>query len=139
MLNTQAPRRVTNQDDSLIPLINVVFLMLIFFMVAGQITASDGIEVETPSSINKAPLAAEQLKVVINKQGEIYIDGQYQTVDQLSQRVLSYMALLKDQQAAQVVVKADSLLAVDKLQTILKQIKQAGVSTLSLMTSQIED
>jgi len=139
MLNTQTPRRITNQDDSLIPLINVVFLMLIFFMVAGQITASDGIEVETPSSINKAPLAAEQLKVVINKQGEIYIDGQYQTVDQLSQRVLSHMALLKDQQAAQVVVKADSLLAVDKLQTILKQIKQAGVSTLSLMTSQIED
>lgn len=32
-----------SNDDHLIPLINVVFLMLIFFMLAGQIRASDGL------------------------------------------------------------------------------------------------
>lgn len=139
MLKTPIARRVANQDDSLIPLINVVFLMLIFFMVAGQITATDGTDVETPDSISQVPLESEQLKVVINQQGDIYIDGQQKTIEQLSEIVLVHVTGLKNNDTGQVVIKADSHLAVDKLQAILKQIKQAGVNSLSLMTSQVDD
>ena len=34
-------KRVFGNDDNLVPLINIIFLLLIFFMVAGNITASD--------------------------------------------------------------------------------------------------
>ena len=34
MIDFQRPRKQSNPEDSLIPLINIVFLLLIFFMVA---------------------------------------------------------------------------------------------------------
>jgi biopolymer transport protein ExbD len=48
-LCNEAVHKKNDSDDNLIPLINVVFLMLIFFMVAGQIQKSDAIKLQPPS------------------------------------------------------------------------------------------
>ena len=55
--------RKDNGDDALIPLINIVFLMLIFFMVAGQISKSDAAFVSPPESISEAYVDDEALQI----------------------------------------------------------------------------
>ena len=44
------PPRPRNEDERILPLINVVFLLLIFFMLAGRLSASDPFQVEPPRS-----------------------------------------------------------------------------------------
>ena len=136
ILNTQAERRIKSADDSLIPLINVVFLMLIFFMVAGHIEVSDGAEVAPPVSLSENKLLAEYLKVVVTKEGQVFIDGVLIEENQLTQRIFDYSHSLDEDEKSAIIVKADAELEVEQLQVILKQIKAAGIERLSLITSQ---
>ncbi|MBL4761374.1 MAG: biopolymer transporter ExbD [Gammaproteobacteria bacterium] len=144
MLDTQIKRRLINQDDSLVPLINIVFLMLIFFMVAGQITTSDLVKVDPLLSQSDKRIAGESLKVVINQQGLVFIKGKLIKKNQLTEYVSSYVVSqgadkhLQDKHL-QVLVKADGNLSIEVLRPILRQIKAAGISHLSLMTIQMEE
>ncbi|GGO84127.1 hypothetical protein GCM10011348_29650 [Marinobacterium nitratireducens] len=66
----------TTSDDNLIPLINVVFLMLIFFMVAGQISRSDAVRIVPPASISDKRTAAENPVEVLIADAQLYLDNE---------------------------------------------------------------
>tara|TARA_R110002050_G_scaffold9504_1_gene33010 strand:- start:155585 stop:156022 length:438 start_codon:yes stop_codon:yes gene_type:complete len=129
-------KRSNSDDDNLIPLINIVFLMLIFFMVAGQIQPSDGVKVESPRSISETKLTPERLKVVISVDNQLFIDGVQVSEDDFSSRVLAYVQTLSPEQTdnAAVIIKADGNLSVDRLQDYVKTIKTSGIAHISLMT-----
>lgn len=66
-------------DDGVLPLVNVVFLLLIFFLVAGELAQSDPFEVEPPRSDAEAaapaaPPAAPPV-VLIGADGAHALDG----------------------------------------------------------------
>lgn len=44
------PKRYTHSDENLLPMINIIFLLLIFFMIAGVIAASDELDLTLLSS-----------------------------------------------------------------------------------------
>lgn len=140
ILNNATVKRPKNDDDSLIPLINIVFLMLIFFIVAGQIQPSDGVQVESPSSISDVELMPERLKVVITEQGDVFIDGAQVAQEDFASHLASYVQTLTSAQKinAAVVIKADGNLSVDKMQDFVKTIKTAGITHISLMTQPSE-
>lgn len=140
ILKTTHVKRSNSDDDNLIPLINIVFLMLIFFMVAGQIQPSDGVKVELPNSISDTKLTPERLKVVIAEDGELFIDGAQVLQDDFASRVLAYVQTLTPEQKenAAVVIKADGNLVVERMQDYVKTIKKSGVTHISLMTQPSE-
>ena len=63
--------RENRDEEGVIPLINVVFLMLIFFMMAGQIQKSDPVSIVPPQSINQAKTERQpDVTIVIGTAGE---------------------------------------------------------------------
>lgn len=63
---------------SLTPLIDVVFLLLIFFLVASRLSQEDRqLDIALPSAANAMPMAVmpQELVVNVDAQGRIYIDG----------------------------------------------------------------
>ena len=58
---------------NLIPLINIIFLMLIFFMLAGTITKIDPYNISIPESIIKNDPSTPFLTLVIKKNGDVFI------------------------------------------------------------------
>ena len=60
---------------NLIPLINIIFLMLIFFMLAGTITKIDPYKIKIPESIIKNDPLTPFLTIIVKKNGEIFIDS----------------------------------------------------------------
>jgi len=136
ILNNETVKRPKNDDDSLIPLINIVFLMLIFFIVAGQIQASDGAKVESPNSISDIELSPERLKVVITQDDQLFIDGAQVPKEEFPSRLVAYVETLSSEhkEAAAVVIKADGNLSVDHMQDYVKTIKTSGIAHISLMT-----
>lgn len=140
ILKNTLVQRKNSDDDNLIPLINIVFLMLIFFMVAGQIQPSDGVKIESPTSVSDTKLTPERLKVVISEDGQLFIDGAQLEKDAFGSRVLAYVQTLTAEQKenAAVVIKADGNLTVDSMQDYVKTIKTSGITHISLMTQPSE-
>lgn len=69
-----------SQDEALInltPLIDVVFLLLIFFMVSTTFTKESELQIELPEA-NGQPVSAEaeQIDVVIDAEGDISVNGE---------------------------------------------------------------
>ena len=60
---------------NLIPLINIIFLMLIFFMLAGTITTIDPHKINIPESIIKNDPLTPFLTIIVKKNGEVFIDS----------------------------------------------------------------
>lgn len=109
MLKLETGRRANNGDDNLVPLINIVFLMLIFFMVAGQISKSDAIKVEPPASISQQPLTeTEPLDIIASAEGEIYIEDRALRLDQLQGDLQQRLAAVEDPDQLKVRVKTDA-------------------------------
>ena len=50
MMDFSAPRRAPNRSENIIPMINVVFLLLMFFMLSAQVAPPDPFDVEVPVS-----------------------------------------------------------------------------------------
>lgn len=78
---------------SLTPMIDVVFLLLIFFLVASRLNQEDRqLDIALPSAANAMPMTVEPQEVVINidQRGQMFIDGRQIALEQveamLSQR-----------------------------------------------------
>ncbi len=70
---------------SMTPLIDVVFLLLIFFLVASRLSQEDRqLDIPLPSAANAMPMTAEvqELVVNINDEGTIVVNGDSMTLDQ---------------------------------------------------------
>lgn len=69
------PRRHHDSEQRILPLINIVFLLLIFFMVAGQLSQSDAVPVEPPRSSSAADLESPLARILLAADGRVYISG----------------------------------------------------------------
>jgi biopolymer transport protein ExbD len=137
VIATSTHDRQTN-DDNLIPLINVVFLMLIFFMVAGHIEASDGVEVAPPSSVNEKELIAKPVTIVASQDGQLYTNGEAISDIELTTVLKQQLASLTSSETFSLQLKADGSLTVERLQDILLLIKSSGIQHISLVTQSLE-
>ncbi len=123
-----------NQDDNLIPLINIVFLMLIFFMVAGHISESDPIKVQPPGSLSEQHSEVKPLTIVVNTDGEIAVGQEQVTEQELTAAINRQFSQAEDPEAFRLLVKVDANLAVEKLQHVLSLVKQTGIKRIALAT-----
>lgn len=131
----------SQSDDNLIPLINVVFLMLIFFMVAGQIQRSEPASIVVPDSVNDQTLEKQQdnpTELLITQAGALYLNGQLLPSEKLTQALVSSLTQTSNQDSFSVLVKADANLDVEQLQESLQKIKAAGILRITLITQKIE-
>lgn len=71
-------RQVKAEESvNLTPLIDVVFLLLIFFMVSTTFTKETHLEIDLPESNgDKAPVNKKQIEVVVDAQGGLTVNGQ---------------------------------------------------------------
>lgn len=128
------PPRPKNEDERILPLINVVFLLLIFFILTGKLTAIDPIEVTPPRSASEGVIDVQELVVVIGANGDLAFDGEL-----ISQASLPHAVAerLGGDRAAQVWLKADS--GADSVQVIavMEILHEAGVERLKLLTAPV--
>lgn len=123
-----------NNEDNLIPLINVVFLMLIFFMVAGVIRETDVADISHPSSITTQSLAKEVVTIVVKKDEGILFNDLLLSHENLTPQ-LKQMLKGKDNVAdLYLVLRVDSSLQAKDLHKVLKSIREAGLLKVQLLT-----
>lgn len=126
----EAPRP-RNDEERILPLINVVFLLLIFFMLAGRIAATDPFEITPPSSTSEAPAGPKDILVVMGADGRLALDGETLRRGALQASVAERLA---EHDPVRVRFKADSGAEAADVVAVMEILREAGVERLKLLT-----
>ncbi|WP_035724047.1 ExbD/TolR family protein [Fodinicurvata fenggangensis] len=125
------PRNI-DSEAGVLPLINIVFLLLIFFMLAGQLSASDPLAVEPPESLSDSLPEEQTLTLSVAEDGRMMIDDTQVTLDQLADEISANLA---QETATNLEVKADSGLDSARLVQVMTRLRQAGIEQVTLLTN----
>ncbi len=74
------------------PLVDVVLLLIIFFMLTSSFITPSGLRIDLPSAESVEPQEKDHLTVTISEKGEIFIDEQSVTPEALRERLASALA-----------------------------------------------
>ena len=119
------------KEISMVPLINVVFLLLIFFLVAGTVEKFDIVPVELPEAISGQVLDEGHIQIVLGRHDELLINDELVTFAEMSEYLIEELEHNKERI---ITVKADASLQADRLIRLMDVIKAAGGRNLSLVT-----
>ena len=112
------------------PMLDVVFIMLIFFIVSTTFIRDEGVEINTPTAENSQRQAREGLVVVLDAKGQIWLDKKEFSLAQLS---LQLVPQLLDK-TRPVLIKVDQATDTGRLIDILVAIKSLGVEKEAVAT-----
>lgn len=140
VLRLRPVSRKKESDDRLIPLINVVFLMLIFFLLAGTIRPPEPFEIALPVSSSEQNRPDQTLVLMVGPDGTMFIDGVLLAPDRLGELKEQLSTRwpkeesARDTQLRKIEIQADQSLPLASLSGILTELTQAGADEISLIT-----
>ena len=121
-------RRVPSPVD-VTPLIDIIFQLVLFFMVSTNFVATPGIEVDLPRSSSDTILReSDDIKVWVKPNGEVWLDEAPASLDQLRARFKGA------QKTAQVVIKADKEVDHGRVVQVMDLARAHGLSRLAIAT-----
>ena len=122
------------RPESVLPLINVVFLLQIFFMVAGWLAAGDLFPVSPPvSASERLEPASVDILVLVDATGRIGIAGEDVPLAAVRDRVEILLASAGGGRAA-VKVKADGQAEAVRVVEVMERLRAAGAVRTVLIT-----
>ena len=125
--NGSSKRRNALLDIS--PLIDVVFLLLIFFMVSTTFRDEAGLPLNLPSSVSRGLKKTDNVVVTISKKGDIYVGKALTPPGKLTEVIKKQIALAKKKE---VIIKADKSARYELVYRVMDASRQAGVKSLSV-------
>jgi len=120
-------RRYRHIDDSginITPMLDVVFIMLIFFVVAASFTREAGVTVDRPDAREAIPLQGASILIAIRPNDDIWMAGQRIEPGEVRQNVERAKS---ENPEGGVVIVADKGSRIGTVTRVLDQLRQAGV------------
>ena len=127
--HSTSEQAVTTVDIS--PLIDVVFLVLIFFIVTTVFVKETGVEVSKPRAASSEDLQKQAILIAVTSEGRVWHGGREVGTDGV-RAVVS--ALLEEDDQTPVVVRADAAAATEMTVKVIDAAKLAGAKSVSLAT-----
>ena len=132
-------------DINLTPLIDIVFLLLIFFMVSTTFRKETGLEVDLPEASEAVrPTEREQLTITIDARGRYAVNDQVLIDERLETLKSAISAAAGDQRDLPLIVRADGNTphrAVVKAMDVAGQLgfRQLGIATVETSSQSSRD
>ena len=124
-------RKRRKPELSIAPLIDVVFLLLIFFMVTTAFTKETGVTVNKPTAAISDVLLDQNLLIAVTEEGEVWSEGRQLDLPAVRALVRERIALNAE---LTVVIMADTDSRTGDVVDVLDECKQAGARKLSIAT-----
>ncbi len=125
-------RRQSKSDEAQIDLtsmLDIVFIMLIFFIVTSSFVRESGVEVNRPQAANVSAQKDAGIFVAITAANDIYIDKRMVDVERVQ---ASIERLLLEQPDASLVIQADEYAYNGVVVKVMDAAKAAGVKNIAL-------
>jgi biopolymer transport protein ExbD len=121
---------------NLAPLIDVVFLLVIFFAVSTTFLDTAGLELELPSSESTATREPREIAVVLAADGAVSFDGEPVTLEDLAPRLRGRLA---ESDRKQVVLRADTDARHGDVVRVMDAIRAAGAEAMTVAARRPQD
>ena len=134
-------RRITEElSINLTPLIDVVFLLLIFFMVSTTFTRETRLAVNLPEADGEVlQESAEQIEISVSQNGSYAIDGRSLVNAELSTLMSALEEVTQGDRDVALILIADAAATHQAVVTAMDAIGRSGFSRLSIATRQPTD
>lgn len=113
------------------PLIDVVFLLLIFFMLSSSFTLQSGINVKLPKTVTSDVIKNENVTVTITRENVIYLNDKVITLKELNQALSQLSG--KDRP---LLIKADRRASVGRVVDVWDLCRNLGIERINIATNQ---
>ncbi len=127
-------REENDEDVNVTPLLDIVFIMLIFFIVTSTFVKEPGIDVLRPEVVSATDRKAASIIIAISADDEIWING-----DQVElAEVKTIVAQLRvENPKGTAVVQADAASKTRMLVEVVTQIRATGISDVAVSTEDV--
>jgi biopolymer transport protein ExbD len=126
-------RQHQEQQIDISPLIDMVFILLIFFMVSTTFVKDMKLELERPGAASASRASTKSVRVYIDATSNVYVDGNPVRVYMLQSRVRD---LIRGGASSEVLVIVDRRVSSEKLVEVVDQCKLAGAASVGVATEQ---
>jgi biopolymer transport protein ExbD len=112
-------------------LIDIVFLLLIYFLLTTNFMVDEGIKIKLPQAKASAPQTEEVLTVYVNQHGTAFLGTEEVSIARLFDRLKEKIG---SQENKLVVIRADKAVILNKAVKVMDVAKAAGAGRLCLAT-----
>lgn len=128
-------RSAEEANVDLTPMLDVVFILLIFFIVTAQFIKEPGVSIVRPEVDNKSQVKPLAILIAINEDSEIYIDKKQVNADEIG---FTFKQLREDNPKGEVVVQADVDADAGVLVDVMETINKIDGATVINISAKIE-
>lgn len=121
----------SDDEINMTPMLDIVFIMLIFFIVTAVFIKEAGIEVIRPEAETSAEKPRANILIAVSEGGDVWIDKRQ--VDVSSVRAIVEQMKEENPQGS-VVVQADQVSLSGVVLDVLDQVKEAGINNIAIST-----
>lgn len=125
------PKRHEPEDLNISPLIDMVFILLIFFAVSTTFVKDMQLDLKRPNAQSSVTASSKSIRVYIDRDGTTYLDQQPVKTWMLQSLVRDSLAVSSSQN---VLVISDRLVPTEKLVDVVDQCKLAGADEVGVAT-----
>lgn len=131
-MSVEFARRIrTPRPISFIPLISIMFVLILFFMIAGHLQKIQIIEVNLPMADSGQVIDEGPIEIMLGKYNEVIVNDEMSDMPTLLEELKRQLAVNPDRV---VTIKADAALEANKLVDVMQLVSKAGGINLSLIT-----
>lgn len=125
----ERPRRKT--AINITSLIDVIFMLLLFFMISSTFLEQPGIKLELPAAKTEAVAEPQEYVLTVDRQGGLFLNRQAVDLDGLEAAIRGVLPKMKD---AALVLKADQEISHGLVVRVMDLAKRGGVRKLIIGT-----
>ena len=119
-----------SSEINISPLIDIVFILLIFFIVTTVFFEETGVEVNKPQAISQQDLESNSILIAVTADGQVYYGGR--NIGIVGVRNLVRRMSAKEPQP--VILQVDEMVSTKLLIEVLDEAKLGGASTVNVST-----
>lgn len=116
------------------PLIDIMFLILIFFVLNTSFTKNRAVEIDVPQTISGSSVGEVETRILLTKDHRIYINEEETTLSSFSLSLLNSIGTIAD---PLIIIEGDREISYDFLMGIMDRVKVLGFNNISLIVQKI--
>ena len=121
------------KEINITPLVDMVFLLLIFFMLTSSFIVLPGIKINLPKAVTSEVIKEKNIIITINDENVIFLDGKLITPEELTEYLKTIVA---SKQQKPLLIKADKNTQMGTVVRIWDICRKVGLSQINIATLQ---
>ena len=131
-------KRIATQEEAeidLTPMLDIVFIMLIFFIVTSTFIKEPGVEIDRPDAETTADVKTVAVLIAITNDNEIHIDKK-----EVDLRAVKFTVegMLAENPNGAIVIQADKDSEAGLLLEVMEAVREAGAPATKISTNKVE-